>query len=318
MFKCMCRFPVGKIGFYLTGNEMMSIIQRHIVMNKEVLQEMLFERKWKARAWEACFAMICMVLFLGSCVHPNKQPTQNDRQVCDTEEVNTAQKEQSIPVTEEPVVQDMEAILEGMRPAVVQLYCEMPDGGHIAASGFLMEISEDNIYICTNRHVIEGYEKWQVYFFDGTMALGDNIGVSDTYDVGVVSVPLTEVQEQVRSELKTVHIDMDAWENIGNGQPDIGFLRVGQDGEVLYTMTGKVLRIQTDFPWGNSKKETELSMEQTQGDSGSALFDRDGNLISMVHGNSNDVGGERNWGIPLDGLILSYQEITGRTLELYE
>lgn len=283
---------------------------------------MLFKRRWKKRGFHAYFAITCVGLMLCGCSNlnssPNEYMTQSTQQGLNKEEENAVPSEQCVLATEAVNVPDMEDMLENMRPAVVQLYCEMPDGGHIAASGFLMEISEDNIYICTNCHVIEGYEKWQVYFFDGTMVLGDNIGVSDAYDVGVVSVPLVEVQEPVRSELKPVHIDMDAWENIGNGQPDIGFLRVGQDGEVLYTMTGKVLRIQTDFPWGNSKKETELSMEQTQGDSGSALFDRDGNLISMVHGNSNDVGGERNWGIPLDGLILSYQEITGRTLELYE
>lgn len=279
---------------------------------------MLFERRWKVRVLETCFAMGCMVLVLCGCANLDSQSFQNEERVLETEDAYAAQNEESVPATEDFSKQDMETVLESMRPAVVQLYCEMPEGGHIAASGFLIEISEEDIYICTNRHVIEGYEEWQVYFYDGTRILGHNDGVSNEYDVGVVTVSLADVPETVRQELKTVHIDVNYWKNIGNEQIDIGLLRVGQNGDILYTTLGKVLRIETDFLWGNGKKETELSMEQSQGDSGSALFDQYGNLISMVHGNSNDAGGERNWGIPLDGIISSYKEITGRTLDTNE
>lgn len=288
---------------------------------------MFFKSKWKKKAFCAGFSMAFIGLTLSGCANTDEhmiqsmqdtqsiQDTQCTQQILDTGENAAVSEDSWENVTEEADVSDMEEMLWNMRQAAVQLYCELPDGGHIAASGFLMELTEDTIYICTNRHVIEGQEDWQVYFFDGTMIYGQNMGVSDIYDVGVVSVPLEEVPQELCADLKTVSINMEAWEKIGNAQPNIGLVRVGQNGDIMYTRTGKVLRILTDFLWGNGMKETEISLEQTSGDSGSALFDQDGYLISMVHGNSNDAGGERNWGIPLDGLILEYEKITGRTLQ---
>lgn len=211
----------------------------------------------------------------------------------------------------------MERMLTYVRPSVVQLYCDISEDAYTAASGFIMELSDSNIYICSNRHVVEGYEDWKVYFYDGTMADGEIVGLSDQYDVAVVAVPLERIPSEVRKELQAVHIDMDAWAQLGAEPVDVGLLRVDREGGVMYTLLGQVLRVKIDFPWGNGLPETELVVEQTAGDSGSAYFDSDGRLIAMVHGNSQDGGGERNWGIPLDGIISCYEEITGRTWNLY-
>lgn len=209
----------------------------------------------------------------------------------------------------------MGEMLEYVRPSIVQLYCEIEGGGYTAASGFIMEISEEEIYMCTNRHVIEGYQDWQIYFFDGTRVQGNVVGLGEGYDVAVVSAKVADVPEEIMQELQTVHIDIEYWKELGNAQFDVGLLRVDREGGILYTLFGQVLRVETDFPWGNGLMETELAIEQTAGDSGSALFDSHANLISMVHGNSEDIGGVRNWGIPLDGIVSSYEEITGRELK---
>lgn len=211
----------------------------------------------------------------------------------------------------------IEENLQYMSPAMVYLYYELDDG-YIAAAGFLIEISDEQIYICTNQHVIGEYAEWDVYFYDGTKVRGNNVGTSERYDVGVLSVPRSEVSDEVLRELMTVHIDLNYWESLGNEQIDVGLLRVDKNGDVLHIICGKVLKRETDFPWGNGEKETELEIEQVQGDSGSAIFDQYGNLISMVYGTSHDIGGDRNWGIPLDAIISSYEEITGRTPYIYE
>lgn len=205
-------------------------------------------------------------------------------------------------------------MLEYVRPSVVQLYCDISENKYTAASGFIIEISDADIYICSNRHVVEGYKDWIVYFYDGTAVKGDIVGLSDQYDVAVISVPMEYVPTEVQRGLKAVEIDMNAWYQLGTEAFDVGLLRVNREGEVMYTLLGQVLRVKIDFPWGNGLQETELDIDQTAGDSGSAYFDSKGRLIAMVHGNSEDGGGERNWGIPLDGIVLSYEEITGRTL----
>ena len=62
----------------------------------------------------------------------------------------------------------MEAVLEQALPSVVQIYHGTPEGGHTAGSGFIMEMTDDTVYLCTNRHVIAKYDDWDVYFYDGT------------------------------------------------------------------------------------------------------------------------------------------------------
>lgn len=208
----------------------------------------------------------------------------------------------------------MERMLEYVRPSVIQLYCDISESKYTAASGFIIEISDTDIYICSNRHVVEGYEDWQVYFYDGTSVNANVVGMSNQYDVAVVSVPVEEISQELLKELKPADVDMSFWNELGTEPFDVGLLRVDREGEVMYTLLGQVLRVKIDFPWGNGLQETELDVEQTAGDSGSAYFDSQGRLIAMVHGNSQDGGGERNWAIPLDGILLSYEEITGRKL----
>lgn len=208
----------------------------------------------------------------------------------------------------------LEETLEYLRPTVVQLYHAVDGGGYTAASGFLIEMTEDLLYICTNRHVIQDYDDWDIFFYEGTKVCGHKTGVSSQYDVGVVEVEKSGLSDELLQQLMTVHIDMTYWEQLGTEELDIGLVRVGQSGDILYVSTGKLLRKETEFLWGNGEKETELKIEQCDGDSGSAIFDQRGNLISMVFGMSHDVGGDRNWGIPLKAIVASYKEITGREL----
>ena len=72
---------------------------------------------------------------------------------------------------------DISETLEYVRPTLVQLYHETGKG-YSAGSGYIMEITEDTIYICTNRHVVQKYDRWDVYFFDGTNS--GWLGYSDT------------------------------------------------------------------------------------------------------------------------------------------
>ena len=53
-------------------------------------------------------------------------------------------------------------------------------------------------------------------------------------------------------------------------------------------LTGSLLRKETEFLWGRGEKETEVRMAITDGDSGSAVFDENGKLVSMIFGCSQD------------------------------
>lgn len=214
--------------------------------------------------------------------------------------------------------QSLEETLEDMRPAVVQLYHETEDGKYTAGSGFLIEISDENAYICTNRHVIEAYQEWDVFFYDGTKLQGKPVGTSEIYDVGIVKVAVESIPDVLLAELKTVHIDLTEWTQMSETESEVGLLRVDQNGGVLHTLSGSIVKKETEFLWGKGEKETEMKLAQSAGDSGSAVFDRSGNLISMVFGTSNDISGDRDWGVPLPAIIDCYEQITGRELYVYE
>lgn len=207
----------------------------------------------------------------------------------------------------------MEAVLEQALPSVVQIYHGTPEGGHTAGSGFIMEMTEDTVYLCTNRHVIAKYDDWDVYFYDGTCVTGSKAGTDDVYDVGVVAVDRTAIPKKVQEKLKTVSYDLASWEELGNAELPVGIVRIGQEGNVLHMLTGSLLRKETEFLWGRGEKETEVRMAITDGDSGSAVFDENGKLVSMIFGCSQDAGGERDWGVPLRAIVSCYEKITGET-----
>ena len=204
--------------------------------------------------------------------------------------------------------------MEYIKPALVQLYFSDGDG-YSAGSGFLMEITEDTVYICTNRHVVEVYDEWDVYFFDGTIVRGKTLGYSDDYDVGVATVAVSDVPEELLQQLMTIHIDRDYWNGLNDQRIDVGLERVNRQGGILHISTGTLLKVKQFFIWYDQKDHTEVTLKLEHGDSGSAVLDGYGNLIGMAYAYSSSP--RRYWCIPLDGILADYEEITGRSVYVY-
>ncbi len=211
--------------------------------------------------------------------------------------------------------EDMEGTLEYMRPALVQLYHATGKGGYTSGSGYIMEISEDKIYICSNRHVLEKYDEWEVYFYDGTVAKGTALGSSESYDVAVAVVELADVPEELLERLMTVHVDMTYWNGLDSQAIEVALERIDREGGLIHVTAGKLIKARQEFEWYNRLHHTEVTVELVHGDSGSALLDGYGNLICMAYGFSNDP--VRYWCVPLDGILDCYQEITGRMPYVY-
>ena len=209
---------------------------------------------------------------------------------------------------------DISDTLEYMRPALVQLY-HAEGRGYTAGSGYIMEITEDTIYICSNRHVIECYNGWDVYFFDGTRVRGRALGYSDKFDVGVATVSVSDVPEELMERLMTIHIDMEYWSGLDDQRIDVGLERVDRIGGILHTSTGIMLKVKQYFGWYDRENQTEVTLVLEHGDSGSAVMDGYGNLIGMAF--AYTCAPRRYWCVPLDGILESYEEITGREVYTY-
>lgn len=205
--------------------------------------------------------------------------------------------------------------LEYMRPALVQFY--HGDGnGYTAGSGYLMEITEDTIYICSNRHVVESYNSWDVYFFDGTRVQGRTLGYSNRYDVGVATVAVADVPEELMEQLMTIHIDREYWSGLDDQRIDVGLERVDRRGGILRVSTGIMLKVKQYFGWYDRENQTEVTLVLEHGDSGSAVMDGYGNLIGMAF--AYTCAPRRYWCVPLDGILEAYEEITGREVYVYD
>ncbi len=211
--------------------------------------------------------------------------------------------------------EELEGKLDELKPAVVHLYHATTEMS-VAGSGFLMEITEDAVYIVTNNHVIKDFDDWDVTFADGTKAVGEKVGVSDEFDVGVVKVQRGDIPDSLAQQLMTVRIDLDDWVNrlFGIRFP-VGYITIDGSGEVRSKVTGNVIRTLAVFSRGNGNQQTLLDFPLTPGDSGSAIIDARGNLVSMVLGVSHESDqSTKYWGVPLDAIVMCYEQITGRSL----
>lgn len=209
---------------------------------------------------------------------------------------------------------DLTYELDYMLPAMVQLYHQVP-GGYNAGSGYIMEITDDAVYICSNEHVVGKFKDWDVYFYDGTAVRGKQLGTSESYDVGVVVVEKEDVPSVLLERLMTVHIDETYWETLDEDDIEVGLARVDRKGGALHTSEGWLVKIKQQFTWYEQKNHTEITAKLMHGDSGSAVLDGHGNLIAMAYAYSSSPA--RYWCIPLDAILDCYTEITGRTPYVY-
>ncbi len=201
--------------------------------------------------------------------------------------------------------------LDDVISTVVMLYHRVGRNGYVTGSGYLMEITDDTLYICTNRHVAEEATDWDVYFYDGTKVPGTRLGMATDYDVAVITVPISSLPEGILDRIYTVHINESLWTQLDEQPIALGLVRLGKNGIVQHESTGALIKVRQDFMFYNEYDHTEFTIPLVNGDSGSAIFDSSGDLIAMAFAYSLSPG-VRYWGIPLDGLLDCYQSITGR------
>lgn len=205
----------------------------------------------------------------------------------------------------------LEQMLAGKRPALVTLWGG-DDASLVMGSGFIVDEADGWIYICTSRHVIENYEDWEVGFCDGTTAAARKVGVSSTYDVGIVKVEKKQLPAELSGKLFKLEIDLEHWSALADTQVNTVFTSMYQEPGVETYVSGLLLHKLADYPWEEPRLRHSLfATVFTDGDSGSAIFDESGYLISMVHGTAyaNESEPPQRWGIPLSAIAVAYMEI---------
>lgn len=213
---------------------------------------------------------------------------------------------------------DVSAVLKDMKPAFVCLKKDYSNGGSSRGSGYIVEINDTEIVICTNQHVAGSYKQMDVYFYDATKVTGEVIGTGaracSDKDIAFVKVKRSDLSEEFLDTLKTVHIDEGYWNGL-SGQPNIaaGLSCVFTDGSIWHEKTGKVTEKKSIMsePWKNYGLLTHITAQLRPGTSGSAILDGHGNLVAMAVAHGQVDGVTKYFAVPLDNIISTYEKYIG-------
>lgn len=210
--------------------------------------------------------------------------------------------------------EDPDFIMEVMEPAFVGISIKTGYWG----SGFIIEINDEEIILCTNQHVLKDSKTATVYFHDGTSIVGETAGINEGQDIGFLTVARKDVPRELLDTLKTVHINKGYWKILPNGHDLTLCMRtINKDGSVWKDMTGRLVWKMATLGEGMSYREvdplTEFTIPLYSGCSGSAILDGYGNLISMAaaHGQGH------YFGIYLGNILDFFQEVFGREVNYY-
>lgn len=213
---------------------------------------------------------------------------------------------------------DPEFIMEAMKPAFVRI--NMSETIH--GSGFIIEITDDSIMICTNQHVVKNKETMEVCFHNGVHAWGNVVASEERLDIGFVEVPFDNITPELLDSLLTVHIDMDYWNALENRDPISLCMRtLNEDGSVWHDRTGMLVQkvgeqpefVARYYPGQEVPLMTEVYLDFYTGCSGSAILDGHGNLIAMAAAVTEEDDEIREWAVLLSDILNYYEEVMGRT-----
>ena len=209
----------------------------------------------------------------------------------------------------------IEQTMINLIPTVTDIRINEKNGSITTGSGYIIEISDSSIYVVTNKHVVKANTECDVTFYTGDCVTGKVIGVDDDYDIAVVKVSLKDLPDSFEDIISTVHIDMTYWETLDDEKIELGIEKMESDGTISHYTYGTLIKREQYFPFFAPHTETEMSVNLKSGDSGSAVFDKQGRLIGMAFAYS--IAPERDWAIPLNEIVDAYEEITGRSLYIY-
>ncbi len=187
------------------------------------------------------------------------------------------------------------------------------ENNYFTGNGFIVDITDEFVYMGTNRHVLNHEGNKELYFFDGTKVTFEIVEMDETVDMGLVRVPLADISNDTLSRLQPVKFSSEAWERIDNERVPLFFCLMGKDGPA-YKRTGYDLGYKNDY---RKVKVPVLwvSMRLEPGNSGTALFDYDGNIIAIATSQSWYLNGDVHYyAVGARHMVDLYERATGNDL----
>lgn len=147
-----------------------------------------------------------------------------------------------------------------------------------AGSGIIISKTDTELLILTNNHVIEDAEELSVQFVNGKSLDATVKGASERRDVAVISIKLSELDDDTISKIKIATMGDSNKLKVGNGIIAIGnALGYGQS-----VTTGVVSALNREVKMDNySAKMIQIDAAINGGNSGGALLNSSGEVIGI-------------------------------------
>lgn len=226
----------------------------------------------------------------------------------------SASEEISLPAEDMTPEEAMEQCLNTMESAFVRIAGD----GNGRGSGFVLEKRTDELWLCTNQHVVETKTRVDVIFYDGTKAEGQVLATNYGLDIALLSVALADLPAGLAEEIVPVKADEDYWNDLPLiGSLTVGFRTIGMDGGVWQDRIGTMLDKDTAHPrwdplWRDLHTMTLVDLELFNGSSGAAILDTEGHLIAMATLAAEDQDMVTYWGVPLPDILEFYKNVAAQ------
>lgn len=185
----------------------------------------------------------------------------------------------------ESVATDISQIQETLRPSIVQITC-----GDLTGSGIIWMITDSEVLLITNKHVLLDADSCDVTFYQGEYYQGRVAYLSGTHDVGLAVVDTQEMDLEDLDNLKAVSWDEETADSIQVG--DEIYIYGSADYIAADFLTAEILAQQTyvdayqdNMLIGrlNRSDYGTLGIENLKnGMSGSGIFTTGGKLIGIL------------------------------------
>lgn len=147
-----------------------------------------------------------------------------------------------------------------------------------AGSGIIISKSDEELFIVTNNHVVEGASELTVQFINNKSVDATIKGTSKSKDIAVISVKLNELDEETIKEIKIATIGNSDEIKVGNGVIAIGnALGYGQS-----VTTGVISALEREVTIDNyTNSMIQIDAAINGGNSGGALLNSKGEVIGI-------------------------------------
>ncbi len=182
--------------------------------------------------------------------------------------------------TEENLKGAAEQAIGNVMPSIVRIQT-----GQFTGSGMILEISEDTLFIVSNKHQLFSQEFSGVQLYNGETVSGRRVYLSKDYDLGFLAADISGMSYEKRGQLRCIRAEADCEEALVRGTEI--FLVGSADGVACNIYRGEIADPWYYFDEFGSYMIYNYCTAKA-GMSGGGTYDTHGHCIGMVTGGHDD------------------------------